>query len=151
MTQLSPHFTLAELTHSDTATLHDIDNTPTPDALLNLSTLATTVLEPARAACGGVALHVHDGYRCAAVNALVGGVPHSQHETGEAADVDAEGLSHRDAFDRIRRDPNIPFDQCILESGCVHLSCAAEGATPRRQVLVRHGTSGHWTYAPPED
>lgn len=145
-TRLSEHFSLAELTHSETAQRLGIDNTPDDAALLNLSELATTVLEPARDACG-VPLTVNDGYRCPAVNADVGGVHDSAHEVGRAADVVPEGISLEDAFDRIRHCPEVPYDQVILEApGCIHLACAPHGQTPRRQALIRHGLKGHWTY-----
>jgi len=145
VTQLSPHFSLAELTHSDTATRLGLDNTPNDAQTLNLSELATTVLEPARNACR-VPLTVNDGFRGPAVNKEVGGVQHSAHQDGRAADVVPEGISLQEGFDRIRADTSIPFDQCILESGCIHLASAAHGETPRRQALIRHGTMGTWTY-----
>jgi len=149
MTQLSPHFSLAELTHSDTAIRLGLDNAPSDAELLNLSALATTVLEPARAACR-VPLNVNDGYRGPAVNQAVGGVAHSAHQDGRAADVVPRGISLSEGFDRIRRDPAIPFDQCILEltasGGCIHLACARVGETPRRQALIRGGAPGAWTY-----
>jgi hypothetical protein len=145
MTQLSPHFALAELTHSDTALRLGIANRPNDEELLNLSTLATTVLEPARAACR-VPLIVNDGFRCDVVNRAVGGVADSAHRTGCAADVRPAGLSLQEGFDRIRADDSIPFDQIILESGCIHLACAENGKEPRRQALIRHGEKGDWTY-----
>lgn len=144
-TQLSPHFSTAELTHSDTALRLGIANTPNDEELLNLSTLATTVLEPARAACR-VPLNVDDGFRCDAVNKAVGGVANSAHRLGCAADVRPAGLTLQEGFDRIRADESIPFDQCILESGCIHLACAEHGKEPRRQALIRHGDPGNWTY-----
>jgi len=146
VTAVSAHFTLEELTHSDAAAIHGIDNSAPDDVQQNLVRLTVTVLEPARAVCG-VPFEVSDGYRCPKVNALDGGVLHSQHEKGEAADVVPRGLALPAAFDRIRRS-DVPFDQIILESGCIHLSCAALGATPRREALVRRGSPGHWTYIP---
>lgn len=148
--QFSDHFDLAELTRSDTAVRLGIANTPNDDEILNLSRLATTVLEPARQECG-VPLIVNDGFRCDAVNTAVGGVPHSQHREGLAADVYPEGMSLEAAFDTIRHSPDVPYDQCILESGCIHLSCAGEGQTPRRQSLIRHGVPGQWTYTTATD
>lgn len=149
--RLSPHFSLAELTHSETAQRLGIDNTPNDATLLNLSRLANTVLEPARAVCR-VPLAVNDGYRCPAVNAAVGGVHDSQHELGLAADVVPEGLDLEDAFDLIRKSPDVPFDQCILESGCIHLSCKGDdGMPPRRDALIRHGLKGNWSYTRASD
>lgn len=146
---LSPHFTLDELMRSDTAQRLGIANTPDAAALANLQRLATTVLEPIRALVGAP-VHVHDGYRCPAVNAAVGGVHDSQHAEGEAADLDAlPTLTNDHLFDRIRG-ADIPFDQVILEhsdgGGCVHVSCAKDGQPPRRQALIRTGFPGHWSY-----
>ena len=41
----------------------------------------------------GVPVIVHAGYRCARHNQQVGGVPHSEHLAGEAADISLPGLS----------------------------------------------------------
>lgn len=150
MTQLSEHFSLAELTYSETAAELGLDNTPNDAQTLNLSQLATTVLEPARKACG-VPLKVNDGFRGPAVNHEVGGVQHSAHQDGRAADVVPQGISLAEGFDRIRHAEDVPFDQCILESGCIHLACARDGETPRREALIRHGTKGNWTYTTATD
>lgn len=40
------YFTLNELTRSDTATKNKIDNTPTDDAVKNLTALVDKVLDP---------------------------------------------------------------------------------------------------------
>ena len=56
MTWASPHFTLAELTHSNTATRLDIDNTPLAEEIANLKILAEG-LEQVRK-CWGTA-HAH--------------------------------------------------------------------------------------------
>jgi hypothetical protein len=39
MTLLSPHFTVAELTRSEAAARRGLDNTPPPDAIVNLRAL----------------------------------------------------------------------------------------------------------------
>lgn len=83
--RLTPHFTLEEMTHSETARLYDIDNTPTPEVIHNLQTLCTKVLEPLRKEFGPV--RVTSGYRSAWLNHLVGGVKRSQHILGQAADI----------------------------------------------------------------
>lgn len=154
MTQLSAHFSLAELLHSDTALAQGLDNTPDTAALANLERLATTLLEPIRAALF-VPIVVSDAYRSPAVNKAAGGVPNSQHERGEAADLVPRGMALRDAFDDIRTNAALPYDQCIYETsssggtGCIHVSIAALGATPRREALIRTGTAPHWSYEAP--
>ena len=46
--QLSGHFSLRELTASQTALRKGIDNKPTPEHIENLTELAVQVLEPTR-------------------------------------------------------------------------------------------------------
>lgn len=83
--QLSPHFTLTELTRSDTALERGIDNTPPPELIPRLVLLAE-LLERIRAtlACPVI---VTSGYRCEQLNAAVGGVTSSDHSRGHAADI----------------------------------------------------------------
>ncbi|MCD7803098.1 MAG: D-Ala-D-Ala carboxypeptidase family metallohydrolase, partial [Clostridiales bacterium] len=66
------YFTIEELTKSDTATRRGIDNTPTAEAVRNLTTLVDKVLDPLRSAWGGPIV-VNSGYRCKALNEAVGG------------------------------------------------------------------------------
>ena len=61
--QLSAHFKLSELTHSDTADQHGIDNSPTPEHLHNLETYTAPGLENVREICGGLPVNVHVAYR----------------------------------------------------------------------------------------
>lgn len=81
---LTPHFTLAELTRSTTATHLRLNNTPSPDALRALQTTAE-MLERIRATLGKPII-VTSGYRSPTVNRAVGGVSSSDHMTGQAAD-----------------------------------------------------------------
>lgn len=82
--KLTPHFTLAELTHSTTATSLHLDNNPPPETLRALQTTAQ-MLERIRATLG-VPIIVTSAYRSQAVNRAVGGVSSSDHMTGQAAD-----------------------------------------------------------------
>jgi zinc D-Ala-D-Ala carboxypeptidase len=122
MTQLSQHFTLAELTH----TAQPFANVPGSVEAKSLANLCEHVLEPIRAHFGPV--KVNSGYRSPQVNAAVGSHPGSQHARGEAADIEVAGVSNADLAKWIRN--NIVFDQLILEayrpgiagSGWVHVS-----------------------------
>ena len=80
------HFTLKEFVKSDTARRLGIDNTPSPQVEERLRQLVDYVLDPLREAYGKP-IYVNSGYRCPALNRAVGGVAHSQHLTGEAADI----------------------------------------------------------------
>ena len=75
---LSEHFTINEMTASETARKFRIDNTPPDSALKNLKILCSQVLEPARAKFGQP-LTITSGYRCLKLNRLVGGQPNSYH------------------------------------------------------------------------
>ena len=86
---LSPHFTLAELTASNKATQLRIDNTPPADLMPRLTRLAE-MLERIRTTLG-VSVIITSGYRCRALNAAVGGVTSSDHAQGSAADIVAPG------------------------------------------------------------
>ena len=138
--QLTPHFTLEELTVSDTARRKGIDNSPTPAHLRNLRRTAA-LLEEIRALFG-VPLEITSGYRNPRVNALVGGVPTSAHALGLAADFHVQGIDDLEAARRVR-DSGIVFDQLIHEAGrCVHVGLPAAGKPLRRQVLRQPGGPG---------
>ena len=85
ITQLSPHFTLAELTASNKAAQLGIDNTPPPELIPRLVMLAE-MLERIRSAVN-VPIIVTSGYRCQRLNQAVGGVTSSDHTQGHAADI----------------------------------------------------------------
>lgn len=83
--RLTEHFTLREFVVSRTAMVNNIDNTPDNEVVGRLRQLCTNVLEPLRKRFG--AIRVTSGYRCPELNRWVGGVRHSQHMLGEAADL----------------------------------------------------------------
>lgn len=144
--RLSPNFTLDELTRSRIAAQHGIDNTPPPEVIENLKVLARDILQPIRDLVGKPIL-VTSGYRCEALNKIVGGALNSQHQTGEAADIKCPNMSTADLARAIQNAvPPITYDQLILEmyqpgnpySGWVHVSVAVKGMT-RRQALTYDG------------
>lgn len=127
MTQLSKHFTLAELTKSATADAHHISNAPAPLHLLNLEKYTAPGLENVRELCGGYQVNVHDAYRNPVVNALVGGTSTSAHPEGFAADIDVRGQTPLETARIIAagmKAGKVKIDQLILESsrGTVHVS-----------------------------
>ncbi|MCC8131340.1 MAG: D-Ala-D-Ala carboxypeptidase family metallohydrolase [Ruminococcus sp.] len=131
------YFTIEELTRSDTATKRGIDNTPTAEAVRNLTTLVDKVLDPLRTAWGGPIV-VNSGYRCKALNDAVGGSKTSDHMTGRAADIEAADrskASNTKLFNLIQS-LGLSFDQLIDESGMswVHVSYRSE-AENRKQIL----------------
>lgn len=142
MTQLSPHFSLAEMTHTGTG----LPNVAPPLAVANLALLCAAVLEPIRAHFG-VPVKVNSGYRSPAVNKAVGSKPTSQHATGQAADIEIPGVSNLDLARWI--EAHLAFDQLILEahkagdpsSGWVHASFR-QGALRNQALTATMGSHG---------
>ncbi len=110
------HFTLTELTRSATAQRLGIDNTPPPEAVAALTQLVDNVLDPLREAWGAP-LYVTSGYRCPALNRAVGGVPHSQHILGQAADVTTGTIDGNRRLWQLLQSLHLPVDQAINEHG----------------------------------
>jgi hypothetical protein len=124
---LSPNFSLKELTKSDTATRLGIDNTPDDEAIDNLITLCDKVLQPIREHFGK-SVTVNSAYRSPESNAAVGGSKTSDHCKGQAADIEIEGIPNPELAQWIM--DNLDYTQLILEfytqgqpnSGWVHVS-----------------------------
>ena len=132
---LSPHFTLDELTISETAERLGLDNTPGPDALAALRCTAA-YLEDVRLRLAAAPILVSSGYRSPAVNAAVGSKLDSQHVLGQAVDFIAPRYGSPAQIVTTLAGSDIPFDQLILEFGrWVHISFKAAGA-PRRMAFA---------------
>ena len=90
--RLSEHFLLSEFTRSSMAERLGLDNSldaSNPldqDVINNLRNLCEQVLEPLRVHAGQPIM-IASGYRSPTLNKAVRGSPHSQHLTGEAADI----------------------------------------------------------------
>jgi len=124
---MTPHFTLAELTHTDHRTL---DNTPNAAELANLQRLAE-FLEVVKTTLGGKPIMINSAFRSKAVNDAVGSKDTSQHRLGLAADFKVPGMTP-DAV--VRALLNLPFDQIIREyDAWTHISISDK---PRRQALI---------------
>ena len=136
-TRLSEHFTLREFTTSGTALRHGIDNTPSPEHIARMKALCQNVLEPMRRRFG--VLRITSGFRCPRLNAKVGGVPTSQHLSGEAADIHAGGKEAAEKMFEFVRD-NLTFDQLLLEhiahtgTRWLHVSYRHEARLNRREA-----------------
>ena len=143
---LSPHFTLNELTRSQTALRLGIPNVPDEQQQANMVRLCEILLEPVRELLG-VPLHSDSGFRCAQLNKAVGSTaPHSAHEDGRADDMIPVGMDIHEAFDKIRHS-DLPYDQIIIECDAwIHLAIAPEGSRPRRMALKAIGHPGQWAY-----
>ena len=131
--RLSPHFTLEELTHSDTATRLGFDNTPDEDIIDNLTFLASQ-LEHVRSILNYPIL-VSSGFRCHDLNDHLGSNRTSKHTQGLACDFICPSFgSPRDICDALIA-ANIGYDQIILEfDRWVHIAFTED--EPRQQALI---------------
>jgi hypothetical protein len=137
--KLSEHFTLAELTFSQTAARHGIPNDPPPEVLENLRRLAS-YLEAVREELGGLPIRISSGYRSPELNTRIpGSAATSAHTKGLAADISVSAIAPR-RLARMIAGMALGFDQIILEyDAWVHVALS-EGK-PRNQLLtVRQGT-----------
>lgn len=130
---MTPHFTLAELTHTDHRTM---DNTPNDQEKANLQRLAE-FLEQVKSALGDKPVMVNSAFRSKQVNDAVGSKDTSQHRLGCAADLRVPGMTP-DAVVRAILAANLPFDQIIREfDAWTHISIPNSTALrPRRQALI---------------
>jgi len=143
--QLSAHFTLTELTVSQTAARKGIPNTPGPKEIANLERLCDTVLEPLRVALGKPVV-VTSGYRGPELNRAIGGAKYSAHMYGRAADIHVPGMTN-DALMRFIHSLNLPVDQVIEEFGSwVHVGIAEAGSVPRKEYLIARSSGGGVNY-----
>jgi zinc D-Ala-D-Ala carboxypeptidase len=132
---LTKHFSLEELTLSETAARKGIDNTPGPTELRNLKRLAQT-LEKLRSALGNKPIVVTSGYRSPALNAAIGGSKNSRHMLGLAVDFISPGFGTVLQTARTVVGCGVEFDQTIYEYGdWLHFGLSPNGQTPRGEVL----------------
>ena len=140
--KLSGHFSLSELTKSQTAVRKGIDNKPTLEHIENLTELCTHILEPTRRNFGKPMV-ITSGYRSEELCEAIGSSKNSQHAKGEAADFEMFGIDNKELAKYIKN--NLVFDQLILEfynpddpsSGWVH--CSYNKEENRKQSLLYNG------------
>lgn len=147
---ISEHLSLAELIRSESAKRNGITNMPPPEHIANLKLLAENIFEPIRANFRCPIL-ISSGYRSAELNTKIGGAINSQHNIGQAIDIDMDGTSYdvinADIFEFIKA--KLPFDQLIWEFGnplnpdWVHVSYSDRH---RRQILKATKTNGITNY-----
>lgn len=138
--QLSSHFSLEEMTASQTASRKSIDNTPSPEIIENLTRLCA-FLETVRDTLQSP-MNISSGYRSPELNKAIGGVANSQHCQGLAADFTSSHYT-LDGIIKLIISEQLPFDQLIKEfpdssgRGWVHISIPNDpNDTPRQQVLI---------------
>ncbi len=130
---MTPHFTLAELTHTDH---RELENIPNETELANIQRLAE-FLEDLKTVLGGKPIMVNSAFRSKAVNDAVGSKDTSQHRIGCAADLRVPNMTP-DAVVRAIIASDLPYDQVIREfDRWTHVSIPNEPArAPRKQALI---------------
>ena len=142
--KLSENFTLNEFTKSATAEARGIENHAnlSEKNLENLKGLCRNDLQPLRDHFKEP-VYISSGFRCAALNGVVGGAKKSQHMYGEAADIYCAQGSERLREWYLWMVDNLIFDQLIWEVRIagknvrkwIHVSYKSTGPN-RQQVLT---------------
>jgi len=141
VTQVSPHFSWAEVTRSDKALALKIDNA-LPLGLRGNAERIAALAEEARAHLGGLPLHVNSWYRCPALNKAVGSNGRSVHPLALAIDFEAPaGMTNREAFLALS-ESTLLFDQLIHErtdDGANWIHLGLRPGTSRRMAMLATG------------
>ena len=133
---LTPHFTLEELTASESADRNGWDNSPNDVELANLTRLAD-FLEQVKVVLGGKAIMVNSAFRSKMVNDAVGSKDSSQHRVGCAADIRVPSMTPDEVVKAIIAS-GIAYDQVIREfDRWTHISIPNKlFDSPRKQALI---------------
>jgi len=133
---ITPHFTLEELTASETAERNGWDNNPNGYERENLARLAD-LLEQVKVVLGGKPIMVNSAFRSKKVNDAVGSKDTSQHRIGCAADIRVPGMTPDEVVKAVIAS-GINFDQIIREfDRWTHISVPNTVDTPaRKQALI---------------
>ena len=130
---LTEHFTLEELTHTDH---RELENIPNETELANLKRLAE-FLERVKTVLGGKSIMVNSAFRSKAVNDAVGSKDTSQHRVGCAADLRVPSMTPDEVVKAIIAS-GIGYDQVIREfDRWTHISIPNKlFDSPRKQALI---------------
>lgn len=143
---LTTHFTLAELSASDHALRHGIDNTPPPAVLDELRRTAQLLqhIRDALSASAGIdtPLLRIGAYRCLALNRAIGSADGSDHVKGMAADFQVARLTpYQICQALLPRLDQLGIGQLIHEPAWVHVSTRMPARPVNRVITIdRLGT-----------
>lgn len=135
--QLSPHFSLAELTVSTWAEANGVSNEPqTPEEWSNIRYLADQ-MEKVRAVLRHCPIRITSAYRSHRINKAAGGVPTSAHRLALAADFTCPLFGNVTAVCHALAASDIRFDQLIWEYGrWIHIGFR-RSSKQRQQLLTK--------------
>ena len=133
---LTPNFTLDELTASESAERNGWDNSPNDAELENLKRLAD-FLEQVKVVLGGKPIMINSAFRSKKVNDSVGSKDTSQHRIGCAADIRVPGMTPDEVVRKVIAS-GIGYDQVIREfDRWTHISVPnSVDTSPRKQALI---------------
>lgn len=135
--KLTKNFKLSEFSYSNTAVRYIIPNFPPTAVVNNIKLLCEHILQPIRDKVSKP-VKISSGYRSPKVNELCGGVPNSQHMSGQAADIYIDGMTPYEIA-KLVLNMKLPFDQLILYPTFVHISYSERH---RRQLLYDKSYKG---------
>lgn len=144
--QLSPHFTIEEAVHSQTAVRLGIDNTPADIETLERIRQTAEQMELVRSLLRDEPITVSSWYRCLDLNTAVGSGPTSPHLLGLAVDficpVFGSPLDIARHLASHSRGTPLRYDQIIAEGTWVHVGFLGR---ERRELLTAIFTAGRPT------
>jgi len=139
---LTKHFTLEELTHTDH---RQFDNTPNEAEMANLQRLAE-FLEKVKTVLDGKPIMINSAFRSKQVNDAVGSRDSSQHRLGCAADIRVPGMTPNEVVKTLIAS-GLGFDQLIREfDSWTHISIPNHPTdASRKQALIidKQGTRAY--------
>ena len=127
-------FSIGELCRSNVADLKGINNHPNTFHKMNMEKLIDNVLDPLRARYGKP-IYVNSGFRCATLNAAIGGAINSQHMYGKAADITAGNKSENKKLFELVQSLGLEFDQLIDENQYSWIHISYNKDNNRMQIL----------------
>ncbi len=141
--KVSTHFTWGEVTFSETAIRHGINNTPPEELMPNINRMAK-FMEQVRYKLAGRPILISSWYRSPEVNRLIGGATKSNHVKGIACDFVCPTLGSPLRVAQELENSDLDYDQLIHEFGrWVHIGLS-EGH--RRESLTAYLKDGKIFY-----
>ena len=153
--KLSPHFTLGEMTKSNSHP--EVYNIPSHEAIANLKRLCgwlevlreryneryvVTILPPRGEINTEEPIRINSGYRSPQLNRKIGGAANSNHLTGCAVDIKVAGMEQALRYAVILMDyadeSKQEFDELLIEKnryGAIWVHFAVRAKENRRKVL----------------